>query len=493
MDQSNNTLRDTVVESVALKFADKFLSFGIQIVISIILARVLLPKDYGIIAIINVLIVLSNVLVEGGFAVGLVQKKQLSSNDINTLFTCSLTISTMIYFVIYLASPYVIRFYNLECSAMILQVYGLYVIISAICSIYNSMLSRNFEYKVQLYASLSAVIISGFVGIYCAYKNMGPWALVVQQLLSRFIYSGIIICYVKYVPRFFFCKSSFFTVFNFGYKIILSRLISAFFNEIYNLIIGKMFTTDVLGFYERGRQIPASFATATDYSLQNVMFSAYSKTQDDILTLKRMVRRTMTMSSYILFPMMIGLASIAHPLVVFVLTDKWLNCVPFFQIACFAFLFQPINAANIQAINALGKSEITLKIEVKKRIVATILIVISLFFNVYVIASTLLFSTMCGCYLTIKCNQTILNYSLKEQVKDLASNFIIAMIMGGVVYSVSYIPLPVFLKLVLQVFLGCSVYFLLSFITKNDSFFYIFNYIKAFIDKQKNNTKPINT
>ena len=190
--------------------------------------------------------------------------------------------------------------------------------------------------------------------------------------------------------------------------------------------------------------------------------------------------------------MMIGLASIAHPLIEFILTDKWLSCVPFFQIACFGFLFSPINSANIQAINALGKSEIPLKIEFKKRIVATILIVISLFFNVYVIASTSIFSTMCGCYMTIKYNQTILNYSLKEQLNDLASNFLSAMLMGALVYSVSYIPLHVFWKLVLQVFLGCSVYVFLSIIFKNDSFSYILNYGKTFVAKQINNIKSTN-
>lgn len=474
--QSN--LRNRAIISVVIKMAERFITTGMQVIISIIIARLLAPEDYGIIALINVFITLSTVLIESGFGVGLVQKKNVEGRDIDTIFYSSLGLSMIIYTFVFFLAPLVSVFYGIDDITPVLRVYAISIIVASMSSVLNAIVSRNLEYGKQLYGSILSTIISGAIGIWMAYAGYGVWALVFQQIVQRLIYMIVMFIVTKYWPKLQFSKRCFKEVLNFSWKVVVTKMISTFYNEVRNLIIGKKYSGDILGFYNKGQQIPATVATATDYSLQNVMFSVYSKTQDDIPQLKNMVRRSMKLSAYILFPMMIGLLVISEPLVRILLTDKWVGCVPFFKIACLTYMMQPVNTANVQAINALGKSNMVLKKEIEKRIFATILIVISVFINVYAIAISAFFVQIYGWIQYMVLNKTILGYGVFEQLKDIIPITVITVFMGFITSIVGKIFATPLCTLVIQILVGIVVYVLLSIIFRIDSLVYIIKMIR---------------
>ncbi len=473
-----NNLKKKALSSATIKLIEKLLTTGLQLVISIVLARILSPDDYGTIALINVFISLSNVFVESGLGVGLVQKKDLSQKDINTVFISGIVISIVIYGTIFLISPFVGAFYSNDIIPNVLRVYALSVILGSMTSVPNSLASRNLQYQKQLIPAVIAVVISGSVGVLLACKGYGVWALVYQQIIQRIVYLMVISILIKYKPKLEFSYESFKVIFGFTWKIVVARLISAFFNEVRNLIIGKKYSSSQLGYYNKGHQFPATIATSTDYSLQSVMFSVYSKEQDNVEKLKSMVRRTMKLSSYVLFPMMFGLIAISKPLVIVVLTEKWLPAVPFMRIACLAYALQPINTANGQAINALGRSDVSLKLELIKRIIAICLIVGAVFISVEAIAWTLVLVAVVGNVTYFFANVKLLNYGIKEQIKDLLPAFLLSFVVCIISYSISFIQLDNKIILVLQILTGVVVYITGSYLFKIDSYEYCINMLR---------------
>lgn len=472
------SLKNRAVVSIFLKFSERFITTGMQVIISIIIARLLAPEDYGIIALINVFITLSTVLIESGFGVGLVQKKELGENDIHTVFYSSLVLAVIIYILIYATSPFVSEFYGIADITPVLRIYAISIIMASMSSVLNSIVSRRLEYGKQLFASVISTFVSGGIGIWMAYTGFGVWALVYQQIAQRLIYVIVMFITTKYFPILKFSKQCFTEILNFSWKIVAAKLIATFYNEVRNLIIGKKYDSNVLGFYNKGQQIPATVATATDYSLQNVMFSVYSKTQDDIWQLKNMVRRSMKLSAYILFPMMIGLLVVADPLVRVLLTEKWIGCVPFFQISCLTYMMQPVNTANVQAINALGKSDLVLKKEIEKRIVATVLIIIAVFINVYAIAISAFIVQIYGWIQYMILNKRILGYGVREQLGDIIPIILASVLMGVVTSLVGILEISPLSTLIIQVLVGVIIYIITSLVFRLDSLSYLIDMIK---------------
>lgn len=474
-----NSIRNKTISSLTLKMVERVFSTGVQLIISIILARILSPADYGVLAIINVFIALSKVFIESGFGMGLIQKNELVHEDINTLFISSFITSILIYFVLFFTAPIISNFYNMPILKSVLRVYAITIIIASINSILNSILSRNFEYRKQLFAAIISTVTSGSTGLFLAYKGFGVWALVFQQIMHSISYFVVISSVTKFKPRLEFSFNCLRTTFAFSSKIVATRLLSSLFNEIRNLIIGKQYTDAILGFYNKGLLIPATVATVTDDSIQSVMFSVYSRFQNDINELKSMLRRSMKISSYVLFPMMVGIMAVANPLVEITLTEKWLPCVPFLRIACLMFMLQPVNSANAQAINAIGKSNISLRIEMIKRTVAVALIFSAVFLDVYAMAFTAVLDAIFGWMLYMYYNKRLFDYSVIEQLTDIAPQLLISIVMGCVVYALSFFKIGALSLLTIQILIGVVVYILLSMACKIDSYSYLLEMIKS--------------
>jgi O-antigen/teichoic acid export membrane protein len=298
------------------------------------------------------------------------------------------------------------------------------------------------------------MVTSGVLGIVLAYIGLGAWALVGQQLINQFVITLILWFTVKWRPKLIFSINRVKALFSFGWKLLVSSLIDTFYNNIRSLIIGKIYSPAILGYYNRGQQFPLLIVSNIDSSIQSVMFPVLASHQEDRMRIKDMVRRSIVTSSFIIFPLMVGLAVIAEPLVRILLTDKWLPAVPFLQILCGAYLIWPIHTANLQAINALGRSDIFLKLEIIKKIVGIIILCVSIPFGIYgVVLGELIFGVI-ATFINAFPNLKLLNYSYKEQWKDIMPSLILSLVMGAVIYNFTWFRFATWLTLIVQLLVG---------------------------------------
>lgn len=483
MEEVNVKIR--VIQSLFWKVLERGGTQGIQFIVQIILARLLLPEEYGVVAIVTVFILLANVFVESGFNTALIQKKDADEIDFSSVFYMSLSVATVIYFVIYLFAPVVANFYSQPLLTPVLRVLSITLFAGVFNSIQNAFIARNMLFKRLFVSSLGGVIISGTVGIVAAYCGLGVWALVVQQLTNQLTVGIILWFTVKWRPQLIFSFKRIKSLFSYSSKLLASGILDTLYSNIRTLIIGKLYTPETLGYYNRGQQFPQLIVANINGSIQSVMLPTLSAYQEDKRRVKDMTRRAIVTSSFLIFPVMVGMAVVAEPLVKIILTDKWLSAVPFLQILCFSFALMPIHTANLQAINALGRSDIFLKLEIVKKIVGLIILGISIPFGVFAIAVGEMINSIIGTFINSYPNKKLLDYSYKEQWKDIMPSLLIAITMGGVVYLFNFLDITTWKMLILQVGVGGVIYVALSKIFKVESFSYLTVTIKQLIATRK--------
>jgi O-antigen/teichoic acid export membrane protein len=306
-----------------------------------------------------------------------------------------------------------------------------------------------------------------------AYVGFGVWALVAQQITNLLLITVILWFTVKWRPRLLFSVERVKGLFSYGWKLLVSVLIDMLYRNLRSLIIGKMFNAEMLGFYNRGEQFPALIVTNINGAIQSVMLPALASQQDNRQRVKDMVRRSIVTSSFILFPMMVGVAVIAKPLVKILLTEKWLPCVPFLQIYCVSYALWPIHTANLQAINALGRSDIFLKLEIIKKILGLAILGVTVFYGVYAIAFGGIVVGLIATIINAYPNAKLLNYSYKEQWKDIVPSLLLSLVMGVVVYSVQLFGMTEWPILIVQGFVGIILYVGMAKIFKLECFTYL--------------------
>ncbi|WP_312654091.1 lipopolysaccharide biosynthesis protein [Proteiniclasticum sp.] len=473
-----------IMKSLIWKLLERSGTQGIQFIVQIVLARLLLPEEYGIIAIVMVFILLANVFVQSGFNTALIQKKDADEVDFSSVLYLSLIVATVLYIIIYFTAPFVANFYNQSLLVPVLRVLSITLFIGAFNSVQNAFVAKYMLFKKLFASSLGAVITSGLVGIVAAYSGLGVWALVAQQLTNQLSVAIILWFTVKWRPRLLFSFKRVKTLFSYGSKLLASGLLDTLYSNLRTLIIGIIYTPATLGFYNRGQQFPQLIVSNIDGSIQSVMLPALSSQQDNKKRVKEMMRRAIVSSSFLIFPMMVGMAVVAEPLVKIVLTEKWLAAVPFLQIFCFSYALMPIHTANLQAINAMGRSDIFLRMEVIKKIIGLIILGISLPFGVYVIALGQVVSGIISTFINAYPNKQLLDYSYKEQWIDIMPSLVIAVIMGGIVYWFKYFNFATWQILILQVFVGIFIYVGLAKVFKIESFGYLIRTIKEFKKKR---------
>ena len=475
---SKKSIKTKVLSSLFWKFMERSGTQGIQFIVQIVLARLLMPEQFGTIAIVMVFISLARVFVQSGFNTALIQKKDADDVDFSSVFYLSLALAGILYLIIFLSAPYIANFYNDDILIPVLRVLSLTLFAGAFNSIQNAFVSRNLLFKKLFKSSLGAILISGVLGIIAAYQGLGIWALVIQQLVNQISITIIMWFTVKWRPKLVFSFSKVGELFSFGWKLLASSLLNVLYMELRTLIIGKMYTPSMLGYYNRGQQFPKVIVSNIDGSIQSVMLPALSAHQDDRKRVKEMMRRAIVSSSFFIFPMMVGMAVVAEPLVKIVLTEKWLPAVPFLQIACFNFALWPIHTANLQAINAMGRSDVFLKLEIIKKIMGLIILGVSLPFGVYAIAFGGIFSGLIGTFINAYPNKELLNYSYKEQWLDIMPPLLISLIMGVIVYLFNFLNVPAWQILILQIVSGGIIYIGLAKIFKIESFTYLVGTMK---------------
>ena len=477
--------RKTILSNLIWKYLERFAGQVVGFIISIILARILVPEQYGTLALVMVFIQIANVFVESGFNTALIQKKEADDVDFSSVLFLSLGVALVLYIVIFFSSPFIAYFYNQPNLIKMFRVLSLTLFIGAFNTIQNAFVAKHMLFKKLFASSLGAVTISGFVGIVAAYSGLGVWALVAQHLTSQLAITVILWFTVKWRPRLIFSFTRIKTLFSYGSKLLASSVLDTLYMNLRTLVIGRMYTPSMLGFYNRGEQFPKLIVNNINGSIQSVILPTLSAHQDNKKRVKEMMRRAIVTSSFLIFPMMIGMAVVAEPLVKFVLTDKWLPAVPFLQISCVSFALMPIHTANLQAINAIGRSDIFLKLEIAKKIIGLIILAVSLPLGVYAIAIGQVVNSIISSFINAYPNKVLLDYSLNEQLRDVMPSLIISLIMGGCVFLLNFLDFLAWQTLLIQVVSGGIIYIGLGKVFKMESYSYLVGTIKQLIKTRR--------
>lgn len=486
------SLKSSVITSLIWKFLERIGSQGVHFVVAIVLARLLAPADFGLIALVTVFVTIANVFVQSGLNTALVQKKTADNLDFSTVFYSCLALAGLIYSVLFFSAPLIAKFYNNQDELIpVIRVLGLMLPLGAMSAVQEAYVARNMMFKKLFFRSVAAIVPAGCIGVLCAYKGFGIWSLVVQQLLNSLLMCIIMWFTVDWRPSLSFSFARWKSLFSFGWKLLCSALLDTVYRNIRDLVIGKLFTPADLGFYNRGDQFPKIIIMNINSSIQSVLLPSLSTVQDDRVRLKSLARRSIKTSSFLILPMMAGLAAIAKPLTLVILGEKWLPAVPFIQICCFSYAFWPIHTTNLSAINAVGRSDIFLKLEIIKKAYGLTALAIAIYaFRTPVgIAMSVAITAPLGSFVNAYPNKKLLNYGFVEQMKDFLPSFVLSVMMGGIVYYVSYVlTSDVAMHPIVQLFVltavGFVTYFEIAKLLYFESLDYLIKTIKEFKSKK---------
>lgn len=481
--EENKITKNKVVSSMIWKFLERSGAQFVQFFLSIILARLVTPEDYGVIALILVFTQISNVFISSGFGTALIQKKDSDELDFSSVFYLSLFVAFVCYFILFFLAPTIAKFYNNELLIGYIRVVAISLFFSAINGVQGTYVSKKMQFKRFFFSSMGAVLGSGIIGVILAYNGFGVWALVMQHVFSGFFSFVILWFTVKWRPKLIFSFARVKTLFSFGWKLLCSGLLDTVFKNIYSLIVGRIYKSQVLGYFNRGQQFPQVIASNLNGSIQSVMLPTLSANNDNPSEVKKITRRSISTSAFVLMPCMFGLAAVAEPLVKVLLTDKWLPCVPFLQLACISYALYPIHTANLTGINALGRSDIFLKLEIIKKCVTVLNILITLPFGIYAMAIGQVVSGFISTFINAYPNKKLMGYSYFEQWKDLIPSFVLSIVMACIVWVMNFISIAPLLLLIIQIIVGIIVYVVLAKLFKLEVYNYFVNTLKGFIKR----------
>lgn len=478
-----------VTTNLAWRLMERFGAQIVTFIVSIILARLLDPVVYGTIALVTVFTAILQVFVDSGFGNALIQKKDADDLDFSTVFYFNIVICVVLYILVFFFAPLIADFYGQADLVLIIRVVGLTLVISGVKNIQQAYVSRNMLFKRFFFATLGGTIGAAILGIVLAYLGFGVWALVAQSLFNLAIDTVILWITVKWRPKRMFSFIRLKSLFSYGWKLLVSSLLETGYKELCSLIIGKRYSSKDLAYYNRGQQFPNIIVNNINSSIDSVLLPTMSTEQDDKNRIKAMTRRAIKTSTYIMMPMMIGLAVCAEPIVRLLLTDKWLPAVFFLRIFCFSYAFYPIHTANLNAIKAVGRSDYFLRLEIIKKVIGLIAIIATMFISVEAMALSILVTTIASMIINSWPNKKLLNYSFTDQIKDMLPQIALSAFMGIVVYLIGLIGGNTLRIFVVQVVFGISIFFAGSYIFKLESYTYIINVAKSFLEGKKKNGK----
>ena len=477
----------TIINSMIWKLLERFSSQLVSFVISIVLARILMPSDYGIIAIILVFINLANVIIDGGFNTALIQKKNADQIDFSTIFWFCLLMAGLLYILLFFAAPFVSSFYSNYLLTPVLRVLGLSLFINSFNSIQRAYVSKHMLFRKLFYVNAVAILISGTLGIAMAYKGYGVWALVGQSLSNTFFICFLMWFAIQWRPTLSFSWTRFKGLFDYGWKIFLTNFIIAIYGDIRSLVIGKIYQPSALAYFDRGKSLPSLLISNITTSIETVLLPTFSEEQDNRVRVKQMMRRSVQVTYLFISPMLLGFIFAAKVIVQVLLTEKWLPAVPFIQIFCIVFLLLPIQHINMTSIKSLGYSNITLKLEIIKKVIEAVILVLSFLINVYAVAWGIVFYNLICIFINISPSKRLVDYGLFDQLLDVFPTFVCALIMGFFVYICSFMSWNSLYILSFQIIGGATIYYLLCRLFRLESLRYVSNYMKNIVKRKNNN------
>ena len=476
-------MNNNVVKNFLWRFFERCGAQFVTLIVSIVLARILTPSDFGTVSLIMVFTTILQVFVDSGLGTALIQKKDADDLDFSSVFYFNFAICLILYIGMFIASPFIAKFYKDISLTPIIRVISLTIVMSGVKGIQQSYVSRNMLFKKFFFATLGGTLFSAVLGIGMAYAGFGVWSIVAQQLSNTAIDTLILWITVDWRPKRMFSWQRLKSLLSYGWKLLISSLLDTIYNNLRNLIIGKIYTSSDLAYYNQGDKFPKVIVMNINASIDSVLLPSMSGEQENKERVKSMTRRAIKTSTYIMAPLMMGLLFCAEPIVRLLLTDKWLPCVPYLRIFCFTYMFWPIHTANLNAIKAMGRSDLFLKLEIIKKVVGLILLFITMRISVMAMAYSLIFSGILSQIINSWPNWKLLNYNYLEQLRDILPSICISVFMGVCVYFIGFLSLPTLLQLIIQVIVGAIIYIVASIVLKLEEFNYLFGMIKSFKKK----------
>lgn len=455
---STESLKQKTTKGIFWSTIERFSNQGMSFLFSVILARMLDPSDFGIIAMITIFFAVAQSFVDSGFSNALVRKTDRREEDLSTCFYFNIGVGIMAYIVLFLIAPLVASFYNQPILSPIIRITGLGVVLNSLCVVQQALFTIKIDFKSQAKVTLSATIISGIVGVVLAYQGYGVWALVWQGVVMTSARMALLWLMSKWRPTTGFSKSSFNYLFGYGSKLLASGLLDTIYNNIYPIVIGKFYTPAQLGNYSRAlsfAQLPSSNITSI---LQRVTFPVLSTIQNDIPRLQANYRRLLKLSAFIIFPLMMGLAAVAFPMIRLILTPKWEGCSLYLQIICFALMWYPIHAINLNLLQVKGRSDLFLRLEIIKKIVGVCIMCITIPLGITAMCIGMVASSLISLFINTYYTGKLINIGCLKQMRDLTPIFINSLIMGGIVYFSIQISDNDILQLSLSIIVGVLSY-----------------------------------
>lgn len=471
----NHFTRRTVVSSILWKVLERSSTQVVQFAVQIALARLLLPDDFGTIGIIMVFINLAAVFINGGLSTALIQKRHVGDMEYSTVFYISLSMSIVLNAILYGSAPVISQYFAMGELEAMLRVLSFSLVLGVFIALQQAFVARTMMFRKLFYSGFVSAVLSGILGILLAYAGYGVWALVMQHILSQCVLFGILWFTVPWRPKFLFSYEDARVLFSFGWKVLVINLLNSLNENFRTFVIGKRYTQEMLGYYSRGKTIPQIIINNITVSVQSVMLPTMSSYQDDIISAKSVLRRTVKMSAYFVFPMMLGMVAIADSLIVVLLTEKWLASVPFIRVFSLVYLIYPVNTANLQAITSLGRSDILLRLEVLKKLISVLLLVfaVAVFDSTIAVAWSLLLSAMSATLISMYPVSQLLNYRYSEQFIDILPSLALSVVMGALIQIVRLFELVPLITMVSQIMLGCVIYLGASVVLKLEAYGYV--------------------
>lgn len=473
------------IKSTAWKLSERLCAQLVSLVVSIVIARILGPEEYGIIGIITIFFNFANILITNGFSTALIQKKEYEIEDYSTTVVSSFIFSLIIYAIIFFVAPFIAKVYEEDRLCLMLRIMGLIIPVNAIKSVLCAYISSNFLFKKFFFATIIGTVISSVVGIYMAYSGYGAWSLIFQQMTNIVLDTIILAISIKIWFGLKFSFNRFKYIFKYSWSLMISGLLGTTYNEITPAVIGIKYTKSDLSFFEKGRSFPVLISSSTTSTLSAVLFPFLSKCQNDKEKLLGYTRKYIQVSSFFSFPMMLGFFAVSSAFVNIVLGEEWAFCIPYIQIFCISGMFDVIHVGNCEVIKAMGKSKTYLVMEIiKKSLYFAIIILFLIFSNTpLVLSCSFILCTVVAILVNSIPNRKYLDYKAKDQILDLLPNLLTSIIMGISIYLLNLLHINSILLLLLQIFIGGIIYIGIAYISRNMNLKYSINIVKSLFKK----------
>lgn len=478
----NDTLRSRTVSSLIWKLFEQSASSVVSLIVQIVMARLLAPDEFGMLAIMLVFVNVGNVIVQSGLNTAIIQGPNVTERDYSTVFWMSLVVSLVLYLAVWGASPAIADYYSMADIVWPLRVLVLILIINAFNSIQEAIVARSLEFNKTARATVTASVTSGTMGIVAALLGAGLWALVIQQLLFQLVKSIVLAFQISWKPRLVFEPERAVVLFRFSWKLLVSGLIEQGYQSLSDLMIGKVFDSTNLGYVSQGKKYPQALGLMLDGAIQPVMLSAVARVQDDGEKVKRLARRALKTSTFLIAPAMTLFAFVAEPVVSLLLGERWLPCVPYLRMYCFVYALLPVHTTNLQVLNGVGRSDLYLRLEVIKKIIG----IATLCFTVFVlrdltaiVAGYVVAGIICT-FVNAHPNKRVIGYSYLEQIRDILPAFALAIVAGALTYPIGFLGLPLLVTIILQSVSMAVVYLLLAKLFKVEEMAYLLGMVSKF-------------